>query len=106
LQENARYRCGGLGARRSTNQEAAAKQDDPHDWSAVTLLPIAADARKAAWEHLSDKGNTLGRVLLNAEEEYGKDDKAAARTDPEKPRGEAPTRPTATPSNRPWASNC
>jgi hypothetical protein len=56
----------------------------------VTLLPIAADARKASWEHLSDKRNTLSRVLLNAEEEYGKDNKAAARTDPEKSRGETP----------------
>jgi hypothetical protein len=72
----------------------------------VTLLPIAADARKAGWEHLSDKRNTLSRVLLNAEEEYGKDNKAAARTDPEKSRGETPTKPTTTPSNKPWASNC
>jgi hypothetical protein len=56
----------------------------------VTLLPIAADGRKAGWEHLSDKRNPLGRVLLNAEEEYGKDNKAAARTDPEKSRGETP----------------
>jgi hypothetical protein len=39
---------------------------------------------------LSDKRNTLGRVLLNAEEEYGKHNEAAARTDPEKSRGEAP----------------
>ena len=56
----------------------------------MTLLPIVADARKAGWEHLRDKRNTLGCVLLNAEEEYGKDNKAAARTDPEKSRGETP----------------
>ena len=43
-------------------------------------MPIAADGRKAGWEHLSDKRNTLSRVLLNAEEEYGKDNKAAAPT--------------------------
>jgi hypothetical protein len=56
----------------------------------VTLPPIIADARKAGWENLSDKRNTLGRVLLNAEEEYGEDNKAAARTDPEKSRSEPP----------------
>jgi hypothetical protein len=44
-------------------------------------------------------------VLLNAEEEYGKDNKAAARTDPEKSRGETPTKPTTTPSSKPFASN-
>jgi hypothetical protein len=41
-------------------------------------------------EHLRDKRNTLGCVLLHAEEEYGKHNKAAARTDTEKSRGEAP----------------
>jgi hypothetical protein len=76
--------------RRPSDQEAPAQQDEPHDWSAVTLLPVTADARKAGREHLRDKRNTLGCVLLNAEEEYGKDHEAAARTDPEKSRREAP----------------
>jgi hypothetical protein len=54
----------------------------------VTLLPIFADAGKAGREHLRYKRNTLGRVLLDAEKEYGKHNEAAARTDPEKSRSE------------------
>jgi hypothetical protein len=55
----------------------------------VTLPPIIANARKAGWEDLSDKRNPLGRVLFYAEDEYGKDNEAAAWTDPEKSRSEA-----------------
>ncbi len=68
----------------------------------MTFPPIAADARKAGWEHLCDKRNALGRVLLNAEEEYGKNNEAAARTDPEKARREAADEADRGASNKPW----
>jgi hypothetical protein len=90
LQEDAGRRRGRLGAGGAADQEPAAEQDDPHERSAMTLPPIAADARKAGREHLTDKRDPLGRVLLDPEEEYGKDNEAAARADPEKSRREAP----------------
>jgi hypothetical protein len=85
LQKDSRGRGGDFRAHRSANEEAAAEQHEPHQRSAVTLLPIAADARKAGREHLSDQRNALGRVLLGAQQQNGKHNEAAAWTGAEEP---------------------
>lgn len=85
LQEDPRGRCGGFGARRSANQEAAAEQDEPRQRTAMTPLPIAPDAGKTCWEDLSDERNTLCGVLLDAEQQNRKHDEAAPGTDAEQP---------------------
>src|SRR5262245_55574684 len=91
LQDLAGSKAGGVGTDDAAGNKSDPEHDQPAQWAAAAVFPIAPDARQTRRRDLRHQRYALRHVLFHAKQEHGEDHQSASWADAEQSRSE-PTR--------------